>query len=82
MFMTPTRNYLCSARRSFWIGAAQAFDLLGLIDLHGHRALEGTEAWESDRDALAHDWQVVLGDLARSWEVLTPELVSEHERAI
>ncbi len=75
------RNGLPSTRFAFWSGAAQIFDLFGLLD-ETDLPLDDAAARKADREALENDWRMVLGDLSRAWEITEPELRSEREQLV
>ena len=68
-----------SVQRAFWSGAARIFDLFGLL-YDQEPVLDPKAAAKADQEAMAKDWEVVLGDMVATWRIIEPRLRSERER--
>lgn len=64
---------LMATNPPFWSGAVRAFDLMGTFSGTRYRTLGFV-------GAMTRDWQMVMGDLAKAWAVVEPELEAERER--
>lgn len=53
---------LIKVKPSFWSGVTRTFDLFGHYDRYNLSALETTNAWKSDWEALGRDFRKTLGD--------------------
>lgn len=61
---------LMATNPPFWSGAIRAFDLMGNFSGTHYRSL-------GYAGAMARDWEKVMGDMAKAWAVVEPELKAE-----